>query len=69
MPRYVKSLLFKASSGDFNTKKDDAVINETLQSLRDDGAEVLDITVRLTGSAIVGQTALYVIEYEAPRPL
>ena len=69
MPRFIKSISFKAAGGNFNSKKDDVVVNDTLQQLRDDGAEVLDITVRLTGSTIVGQTALYVIEYEAPRPL
>lgn len=38
MPRYIKSVSFKAGREDFNSEKDDAVANDMLQRLRDGGA-------------------------------
>ena len=71
MPIYIKSVSFYNRAvliGEFDSPADDAVVNEALDGLRRNGAEVKDIkTVSSGGFFKYVQT--YVITYEADRPL
>ena len=69
MPRYIKTISFVTQGGRFKSEKDDPRVNAILQRLQGEGAEILDLQVRLGGSTFTGLISLYVIEYEAPRPL
>ena len=63
MPTYIKTCSFVTNRG-FNSEKDDAEVNSTLEGLQSRGAKIVEIKMRLagTGSSVV---ATYLIVYEA----
>ncbi len=70
MPTYIKSVSFynrAALVGEFNSRKDDAVLNRVLDNLRGQGANVNEISVTSSGG-FFKYVLTYVIAYEAEAP-
>ena len=71
MPVYVKSVSFYnlyTLLGKFDSARDDAKLNGILDSLRDAGAEIVDITPAASGG-FLKYILTYVVKYEAPAPI
>ena len=71
MPTYIKSVSFynrAALVGEFDSQGDDAVVNQELDDLRRQGAEVKDIRTTSSGG-FFKYVLTYVIIYEADAPL
>ena len=49
MPIFVRLVSFHSGGGQFDTKKDNQVINQVLQELQDKGARIISITPALGG--------------------
>ena len=71
MPTYIKSVSFynrAALMGEFDSRGDDAVVNQKLDDLRRQGAEVKGIRTTSSGG-FFKYVITHVILYEADAPL
>ena len=71
MARYVKSVgLYNRAAlvGEFDSAGDDAHLNAVLDSLRNAGAEIVDIKSAASGG-FFKYVLTYVVIYEAPAPI
>jgi hypothetical protein len=71
MPTYVASVSFynrAALVGEFNSRRDDAEVNEALDVLREAGATIEEIKVSASGG-FFKYVMTYVIVYNAEKPI
>ena len=68
MPIFIKTISF-STSGKFNTKKDDPLVNAVLIRLQEQGAKIIDIKLSLGGAFLSGIAASYLITYESTAPI
>jgi hypothetical protein len=71
MPTYLKSITFynrAALAGSFDSQRDDIEVNQLLDDLRSQGAEIKDIQPTASGG-FFKYTLTYVVTYEADVPV
>jgi len=70
MSTYIKTIPFFTNWGNFNPTKDDPKVNEALDRLRQQGAQIIDIRVSVGGGSWAGSaSAVYLILYDAKTPI